>query len=109
MSTVGRWAFTLVANERGEGGGVMSVIVSGRRATGLGGLNRKVLFYAMGAVREHVGGVYLMGTLGANLVCLGMEFARRKLGILRDNASFKGQFSKGERLRQPPSSEINHC
>ena len=58
----------------------MRVIVSGRRARGLGGLNRKVLFYAMGAVREHVGGVYLMGTLGANLVCLGMEFARRKLG-----------------------------
>ena len=47
-------------------------------------------------------------SLGANLVCLGMEFTGRKLGILGDNASFKGQFSRGERLRQPPSSEINH-
>ena len=94
MSTVGRWAFTLVANERGEGGRVMSVIVSGRRATGLGGLNRKVLFYAMGAVREHVGGVYLMGTLGQTLP--GDGICKKKVGNSQRQCELQGPiFQRG--------------
>ena len=82
----------------------MSVIVSGRGAGRFGGLNRKILFHAMGAVREYVGGLNLVEALGADFICLGVEFACRELGILRGNPSFKGQLSKGEGLRQPPSS-----
>ena len=95
MSTVGRWAFTLVANERGEGGGVMSVIVSGRRATGLGGLNRKVLFYAMGAVREHVGGVYLMGTLGQTLFAWGWNLQEESWEFSETMRASRANFPKG--------------
>ena len=73
----------------------MRVIVSGRRARGLGGLNRKVLFYAMGAVREHVGGVYLMGTLGQTLFAWGWNLQEESWEFSETMRASRANFPKG--------------